>query len=159
MKVLDLRCQQDHAFEGWFGSEADFQDQLQRHLLQCPLCGDDRVRKVLSAPRIHLGVHASRQDPTTDPEVVQKNPTPSESSATPQQVPSFQGAWLQWARELTARTHDVGTQFAEEARRMHHGEVAERPIRGQASMKEAEQLLDEGIAIFPLPAAVTDTLQ
>lgn len=158
MKVLDLRCQQDHAFEGWFGSEADFQDQLQRHLLQCPLCGDDRVRKVLSAPRIHLGVHAPPQHPPTGPEVVQKIPAHT-ACATPQQEPSLQGAWLQWARELTARTHDVGTQFAEEARRMHHGEVAERPIRGQASMKEAEQLLDEGIAIFPLPAAVTDTLQ
>ncbi|MCB1974963.1 MAG: DUF1178 family protein, partial [Burkholderiaceae bacterium] len=66
MKVLDLYCQQDHAFEGWFGSEQDFQSQLQRGLLTCPLCGNAQVRKALSAPRINLGVRdtsapASRQ--------------------------------------------------------------------------------------------------
>jgi hypothetical protein len=27
MKVLDLQCQHGHAFEGWFGSETDFQTQ------------------------------------------------------------------------------------------------------------------------------------
>ncbi|MBL8364812.1 MAG: DUF1178 family protein, partial [Comamonas sp.] len=25
MKVLDLRCAHDHAFEGWFANEEDFQ--------------------------------------------------------------------------------------------------------------------------------------
>lgn len=158
MKVLDLRCQQDHTFEGWFGSEADFQDQLQRRLLQCPLCGDSQVRKVLSAPRINLGV-AVPQHHLAPGSGVAQTPDPIELPATPQQVPALQGAWLQWARELVARTHDVGAQFADEARRMHHGEVPERPIRGQASMKETAQLLDEGIAVLPLPAAVTETLQ
>ena len=51
MKVLDLHCEHDHAFEGWFASEGDFQDQLARGLLECPMCGSRSVRKVLSAPR------------------------------------------------------------------------------------------------------------
>lgn len=156
MKVLDLRCQQEHAFEGWFGSEADFQDQLQRRLLQCPLCGDYQVRKVLSAPRLHLGVRASQ--PPAGPELPQTS-AHAEPVATPQQRPALEGAWLRWARKVAAQAHNVGAQFADEARRMHHGEVAERPIRGHASMEETEQLLDEGIVVFPLPAAVTETLQ
>lgn len=156
MKVLDLRCQQDHAFEGWFGSEADFQDQLQRRLLQCPLCGDPQVRKVLSAPRIHLGVRVP-QHSAADLGVAQA-PGHAQPHA-PQQLPAFEGAWLQWAREMVAQTHDVGARFASEARRMHQGEVAERPIRGHASLQETEQLLEEGIAVFPLPAAVRETLQ
>ncbi|MCL4770801.1 MAG: DUF1178 family protein [Burkholderiaceae bacterium] len=52
MKVLDLRCAHDHAFEGWFANEEDFQGQLVRGLLQCPVCGDGQIRKTLSAPRI-----------------------------------------------------------------------------------------------------------
>jgi len=55
MKVLNLRCNAQHPFEGWFGSEADFQDQLARGLVACPMCGDTRIEKLLSAPRINLG--------------------------------------------------------------------------------------------------------
>ena len=54
MKVLDLQCQHGHAFEGWFGSESDFQTQLSSDLVECPLCGDHHVAKLLSAPRLNL---------------------------------------------------------------------------------------------------------
>ncbi len=54
MKVLDLQCAQHHVFEGWFGSEDDFQSQLTRGLVTCPLCGDPSVTKKLSAPRLNL---------------------------------------------------------------------------------------------------------
>lgn len=165
MKVLDLRCAQDHAFEGWFAGEADFQDQLQRGAVQCPLCGDSQVRKVLSAPRINLGAspppavpapraslsHAASADHST-----QTAALPSESQPT---TPGHE--WLRWARSLVAKTEDVGPQFAQEARRMHHGEAPERAIRGQSTARETVQLLEEGIAVLPLllPDAVKHTLQ
>jgi hypothetical protein len=55
----------------------------------------------------------------------------------------------------------VGTRFAEEARRMHYGETDERAIRGQSSLQETVQLLEEGIAVLPLPLpeAAKETLQ
>jgi hypothetical protein len=55
MKVLNLQCTQNHAFEGWFASEDDFQSQLGRGLVECPVCGDPAVVKMLSAPRNNLG--------------------------------------------------------------------------------------------------------
>ena len=55
MKVLDLKCAGQHVFEGWFASEDDFQSQLARELVQCPLCGDAAISKQLSAPRLNLG--------------------------------------------------------------------------------------------------------
>ncbi|HCL87748.1 MAG TPA: DUF1178 domain-containing protein, partial [Comamonadaceae bacterium] len=73
----------------------------------------------------------------------------------------LQAAWLQLSRRIIANTEDVGTRFAQEARRMHHGEIEERGIRGQATAQEAAQLLDEGIAVLPLalPAAAKESLQ
>lgn len=170
MKVLDLRCQSDHAFEGWFGGEADFQDQLQRGLLQCPLCGSAQVRKVLSAPRIQRSGGQGRADATEAamPAKLGEGAGDRSSGAVAETgagssppTAALQAAWLHWARKVVAQTEDVGPLFAEEARRMHHGEVAERAIRGQASAREALQLLDEGIAVLPLPlpAAVNETLQ
>ena len=47
MKVLNLQCGQQHSFEGWFGSEGDFQSQLSRGLVQCPLCGSAEITKKL----------------------------------------------------------------------------------------------------------------
>jgi hypothetical protein len=140
MKVLDLHCAQGHAFEGWFAGEDDFQSQLQRGLLQCPMCGSAEVRKALSAPRLNLGA------------------TEAPSSPSPQEV---QAAWLRMARKILAETEDVGTRFAAEARRMHYGEVKERAIRGQSSPRETLQLLEEGIAVLPLPlpAAAKESLQ
>ena len=65
------------------------------------------------------------------------------------------------ARRIIAGTEDVGSRFAAEARRMHYGEVEERGIRGQASVQETAELLDEGIAVLPLllPEAAKEPLQ
>ncbi|RQO82028.1 DUF1178 family protein [Acidovorax sp. FJL06] len=164
MKVLDLQCRQGHVFEGWFGSEDDFQGQKQRGLVQCPLCGDDHIEKRLSAPRLNLGARAPAATEAPAPAQAAataggaQGATPSEAALLP---PALQAAWLALARKVVANTEDVGARFAQEARRMHHGEVQERAIRGQATADEAVQLLEEGIAVvpLPLPVAAKETLQ
>ncbi|MFN3439336.1 MAG: DUF1178 family protein [Acidovorax sp.] len=169
MKVLDLQCRQAHVFEGWFGSEGDFQDQLQRGLVQCPLCADDHIEKRLSAPRLNLGAREPAAPAAPSPHGSEPSGALSTVARSPSQAPldasmlppAMQAAWLDIARKIVASTEDVGGRFAEEARRMHHGEVQERAIRGQATAEEAVELLEEGIAVLPLalPAAVKETLQ
>ena len=135
MKVLNLQCSNSHSFEGWFASEDDFQAQLGRGLVECPLCGDSAVSKMLSAPRLNLGASSpeTRRDVASVPE------------------PALQAAWMKMVRHVMANTDDVGERFAEEARRIHYGETEERGIRGQASAQETEALLEEGIGVLPLP--------
>lgn len=52
----------------------------------------------------------------------------------------------------------MGSQFADEARRIHRGDAPERPIKGQASADQTLQLLEEGVPVLPLPQAATETL-
>ena len=137
MKVLNLQCRHGHGFEGWFGSEEDFQGQLARGLVECPLCGDAQVAKLPSAPRLNLG--ASEPKPAPRQEVM--------ASANPQ----LQAAWMELVKQVVANTEDVGARFAEEARKIHYGESEERGIRGQASRQETQELLEEGIGVLPLP--------
>ncbi|MEP6557336.1 MAG: DUF1178 family protein [Burkholderiales bacterium] len=156
MKVLDLACDGRHAFEGWFGSEDDFQSQLARGLVECPLCGSSDVHKLLSAPRLNLGAMQPPQRATSpDAALV----TSSDAAVAPRPTPpaplqpaeaAMQAAWLKMMRHVVANTEDVGPKFAEHARRMHYGEANARSIRGQASRDEAEALLEEGIAVMPL---------
>lgn len=150
MKVLNLQCAHRHTFEGWFGSEDDYRSQLERGLVECPMCGDIAVTKLPSAPRLNLGAQ-----PTTAPTPAQKH----EVAAMPDQA--MQAAWLKMVRHVMANTDDVGERFAEEARRIHHGETPERGIRGQASPQETQALLEEGIGVLPLPVpkALKGTLQ
>jgi hypothetical protein len=149
MKVLDLQCSQQHVFEGWFASEDDFLDQCVRGLVACPVCGDASIAKRLSAPRLNLGNTASA--PESAHELV--------SGAG--MGPELQATWLALVRKILANTDDVGYQFAEEARKIHYGETKERGIRGKASRAQTESLIEEGIAVMPLPLpeAFKGTLQ
>lgn len=165
MKVLDLQCGTGHVFEGWFASEDDFQSQKQRGLVQCPLCADGHIEKRLSAPRLNLGARApaSSIGPSA-PSAADTQPATGGGAraVTPGALPAAQqAAWLELARKIVAATEDVGDRFVQEARRMHHGEMPERPIRGQATPRETIELLEEGIAVLPLPlpAAAKETLQ
>ncbi len=152
MKVLDLQCAHHHVFEGWFASEDDFQGQLGRALVQCPLCGDTGITKRLSAPRLNLGAVAPAAAAAPAP-VRQDVMVPPEAT--------LQAAWMQAVAHVMAHTEDVGERFAEEARRMHYGEATERGIRGQASPEETQSLIEEGIGVMPLPfvPALKGTLQ
>ena len=151
MKVLDLHCRSEHVFEGWFASEEDFQSQLGKGLVQCPLCGDDQIQKRLSAPRLNLraSASASAQAPTAEPSPPPQLPSDASQAA----------AWLQRMRQAVAQSEDVGERFTEEARKMHWGEAEQRPIRGQASLDQTLQLLEEGIPVLPLPPALKEPLQ
>ena len=152
MKVLDLQCGYGHDFEGWFASEDDFQSQLSRRLLSCPMCGDTGVVKLPSAPRLNLGARASTGD-TGQAQPDAQTASPPEVAMQPQLSGhmELQAVWLRAVRKLVAATEDVGPRFATEARRIHEGEAPERAIRGQATREETEALLDEGIPVLPLP--------
>lgn len=147
MKVLDLQCAHQHSFEGWFGSEDEFLSQLERGLVECPMCGDTAVTKMLSAPRLNLGAG--------------KEATPARQEVMAPTERTLQAAWLKVVREVMANTEDVGERFADEARRIHYGEADERGIRGQASREETEALIEEGISVMPLPVpkALKEPLQ
>jgi hypothetical protein len=151
MKVLDLHCPMGHVFEGWFASEDDFQNQLQRRLVQCPVCGAHDVAKRLSAPRLNLGAQPPR--PMASPAAPADSGPQSAPELSPrarEHLQAMQAAWMQWSRKVAANTENVGDRFAEEVRRMHYGEIDERAIRGQASPKQAMELVEEGIGVIPL---------
>jgi hypothetical protein len=148
MIVFDLRCTPaGHVFEGWFGSSGDFEDQKQRGLLTCPLCGSAEIGKALMAPAI--GAKGNRAlPPSAGPAGL--------FSSTPDEVKAMLAAAAAVQRKLLEGSEGVGDRFADEARAIHLGEADSRPIHGRATREEAESLADEGIAIAPLPFPVAE---
>jgi len=148
MKVLNLRCANGHSFEGWFASDDEFMDQNGAGMIDCPMCADRIISRMPSAPRLNLS--GARVATTAAPE-----------AATAVATNDLQTAWLQAVRQVIARTEDVGERFAEEARRIHYGEIESRGIRGQATPEQRAELLDEGIEVvaLPMPRALDGPLQ
>jgi hypothetical protein len=133
MIIYDLVCDTQHRFEGWFKNTGEYAAQLSGGLLSCPVCGSTQVHKVLSVSHVNtaMGVHPGEAELT--------------AGAKPQEL-------LKKVHEyIEQRFDNVGTQFAEEARKIHYGETEERNIYGQATGTEIKELREEGINAVPLP--------
>lgn len=139
MIVFDLRCSQNHVFESWFGSTADYDEQRERGLVQCPLCGDSTVEKAVMAPNV-------APKGNSRPE-----PMPAGAAPSPEQVKVMLAALAAFQAKVESEADYVGDRFVEEARAIHYGETEERPIYGEATIAEAQELREEGIAVAPLP--------
>ncbi|MFV3074806.1 DUF1178 family protein [Niveispirillum fermenti] len=157
MILFDLKCSQDHRFEGWFRNGAAYDAQAAAHAITCPVCGDDKVIKAPMAPAIARGGRSRDRDPAP----LADTPVPDQPMprvvppAVPDAVREAQGEILRHLRELRAQVEKnadyVGTQFAEEARKIHYGEVEGRAIYGETSKEQADALREEGVAFASIP--------
>ncbi len=178
MIVFQLRCGQDHEFEAWFRDGATFDAQAAAGEVTCPMCGDTEVEKAPMAPRINKGsaapVRAQQAQADADTASTEdagadqapNTPSDSKSVSVPEGAKELARAEMakamrEMARLRTALHHvkkvveenfeNVGDGFPAEARKIHHGEAEERPIYGNATDAEAEELADEGVPVARLP--------
>ncbi|MBA4765313.1 DUF1178 family protein [Qipengyuania huizhouensis] len=153
MIVFDLHCDQGHRFEGWFGSSNDFDNQMERGLIDCPECGSKSIGKAPMAPSV--GTKGNKRESRHPAKEAQLSnaPMPPEVEKAIRQLANAQAKALESSKW-------VGDKFAEEARSQHYGEKDETPIHGKATRKEAEELAAEGISVAPIlfPIAEPDQL-
>lgn len=144
MIVFDLGCSAGHVFEAWFGSSADYEDQRERGLVSCPMCGAREVRKAVMAPNVAA---KGNRAAATVPMRGGPAPAPAEMKAVLAALAKAQ------ARMLEGSEH-VGRRFADEARAIHDGDAPERAIHGVATPDEAKALLDDGVPVAALPLPI-----
>jgi hypothetical protein len=144
MIIYNLNCDNNHQFEGWFHNAKAFESQLEDELICCPQCDSVNVRRVPSA--VAIGGHHAKQK--------ESSPSSSQSSQSTAVMPAGTQAMVmyrQLVKTIVSQSEDVGTAFADEARKIHYNEAPERPIRGEATVEECEALRDEGINVVQLP--------
>lgn len=132
-----LACDQDHEFEGWFGSSQDYDDQAARGLLECPACGSLAVRKQIMAPAV---AGTKKRDLAAEPH--------------PRQM--MMEAMRRVRKHVEENFDNVGDGFAKEARAIHEGKAEDRGIYGQATPDEVKGLVDDGVPVAPLPPAAPE---
>ena len=128
MILFDLRCKNGHAFEAWFRDGAAYENQAAAGDLACPVCGSAEVSKALMAPAV--------------------NSRPKVDAAAAAEA---MRVWRRVQNHIEKNFDHVGPRFAEEARKIHHGEAEKRSIYGEATRAEARELRDEGIDVNQIP--------
>jgi hypothetical protein len=141
----DLRCEKGHEFDAWFSNSDAYDKQVQRHLVECVVCGSVKIEKQLMAPGI-----PAKSNRTSDV---------ARPMATGVVDPRAQ-VMMQMMRDYRAHVEktaeNVGENFAEEARKIHYKESQARGIFGQATPDQAAELIEEGIDVQALPILPED---
>ena len=142
MIIFDLKCgPQGHVFEAWFASSAAFDDQQARGLVACPLCGSAEIAKAPMAPAVPAKANS-------------RGTAPAPASSALEEAKAMLAAAAAAQKRLLAGSEALGDRFAAEARAIHLGDADPRPIHGEATLAEAESLIEEGVPIAPLPFPV-----
>lgn len=148
-----LRCSQDHEFDGWFKDSASFDKQALGGLVSCPSCGNVEVARAMMAPAVAMRAAepARRRKPSAPPAPSPPAENPG-TAAVAGPLPDHLRAKLQRLRaDIEKNCDNVGDRFAEEALKIHRGEAEARGIYGEATQHEAESLADEGVGFARLP--------
>ncbi|ARQ60101.1 MULTISPECIES: DUF1178 family protein [Rhizobium] len=135
-----LTCDNAHEFEGWFSESAEFDRQVATGFLTCPVCHSAAVSKLLMAPSVST---ARKKD---------ERQTLAMDAMRQEALQKLKEA----VAAVKANSEDVGTKFPEEARKIHYGEADARGIIGQATLDEAQALVEEGIEIAAIPVLPED---
>ena len=173
MIKYQLVCQDEHEFEGWFQSSDAFMAQSESGLVSCPVCETTDVRRALMTPNLaspktrKAGDMPGPRDadgglgnnrPPTAPMVPGPQPGPKHPTVArslPPKAAEKMQELITEMRSLQAKIKseckDVGRNFAEEARKIHYGEVEPAGIIGEVTKDEREQLDDEGIDVLEMP--------
>ena len=146
MIVFDLHCTEGHRFEGWFGSSDDFASQMDRGLVECPQCGSLEVSKAPMSP----AVPAKGNQRIGHLEQAPEKSGPVSGGDIPPEVHKAMQALAKAQAKALKESRYVGDGFAEESRAMHYGEKDLEAIHGKATLKEAKELLEEGVPLAPL---------
>ena len=147
-----LRCEAGHEFESWFSNAGGFDRQAAAGMVECPVCGDVRIARALMTPAVAKKGRSRKAEPIEAAPPPPPAPVASHEKMAAGPMPAQMVALLQRMRgEIEKNCDYVGGGFAEEARRIHHGEVAPRGIYGEATESEREALSDEGIEVGRIP--------
>ena len=150
MIKFSLSCDRNHIFDSWFESNQAYETLVSKKLLTCPICNSNHVHKNIMAPNIVAKDKPVEKETTA---VAQK-----ESIDLQKPQSKFEEKLMTLKKEIEKNSEYVGKKFAEQARMMYHSDTKKKSIHGEASLKEAKELLDEGIPVTPLPwPLISDT--
>ena len=140
---FSLICECSAKFEGWFPSNEDYENQLVKGQLLCPMCDSTKVRKDIMSPSI-------KKKSTKTPRQRGKEAIMDMTDGQMVMGGRARSLLRKMETHVKSKFENVGKNFPREARKAHQGKRNEE-FYGTATKKEADKLVREGIDLFSVP--------
>ena len=147
LKCRSKICSEEKEFDGWFKSIEAYEKQKIQRLINCPICGSDKVEKLLTAPS--LKTYKNINSEVKDKQF--KNPKNNETLLGNIDTDSIPTLLRTLKKEVQKNSTFVGDEFVSQVRSMKEGKIKEKPIHGHGTNKEIKELRDEGIDVVNIP--------
>ena len=140
-------CSNEKEFDGWFQSIDAYEKQKLQKLINCPICGSEKVVKSLTAPSLKI----NKNKILVDKDKEQKNPKNNSTFIANENSQNISTLLRTLKKEIQKNSTYVGNEFVSQVRSMKEGKIKEKPIHGQGTNKEIQELRDEGIDVVNIP--------
>ena len=144
LKCRSKICSDKKEFEGWFKNIDAYEIQKQQRLINCPICGSDKVEKLLTTPSLKT----NKNKMSDDKDKQYKN---NDSLSVNVNSDNISTLLRTLKKEVQNNSTFVGNEFVSQVRSMKKGKIKEKAIHGHGTNKEIKELRDEGIEVINIP--------
>ena len=145
-----LKCKSDYCadekeFDGWFQNIDAYEKQKHQGLINCPICGGDKVVKLLTTPNLKTTKNQNLEETSN------KEPIESNIVSTNDSQKNISTILRTIKREIQKNSTFVGNEFVSTVRSMKEGKIMEKPVHGHGTSEEIQKLRDDGIDVLNVP--------
>ena len=148
LKCNSEYCANKKEFDGWFQNIEAFQKQKDQGLINCPICGSEKVVKSLTTPNLKTNKYKNIEDVRNN---LNTDPTENNRIITNDNLKNISTILRTIKKEIQKNSTFVGDDFVSQARSMKEGKIKEKPIHGHGTHQEIQDLRDEGIDVVNIP--------
>ena len=144
LKCRSKICSDKKEFEGWFKNIDAYESQKRQRLINCPICGSDKVEKLLTTPSLKT----NKNKMSDDKDKQYKN---NDSLSVNVNSDNISTLLRTLKKEVQKNSTFVGNEFVSQVRSMKKGKIKEKAIHGHGTNKEIKELRDEGTEVINIP--------
>ena len=133
MIKYNLKCKHNHEFESWFSDSKEFEKLKSKKIIECTLCGTYVIQKSIMAPNV------------LNKEQKEKN------AKILKDYKKMQRNLVKIQKFVEKNFEYVGENFSREVRNIYYDKRKNKNIYGKATIKETEELKEEGIEVGSIP--------
>ena len=134
MIKYNIKCQNEHEFESWFSNSQEFEKLKKKDLLECIYCSSKKINKSIMAPMILYSKKSHTQN-----NKISKN------------FKSEKNKLINLRKYIEKNFNYVGKDFSRKVREIYYDKKNNKAIYGTATLKEREDLAEEGIDLLSIP--------
>jgi len=134
MIKYNIKCQNEHEFESWFSNSREFEKLKKKNLLECIYCSSKKINKSIMAPMILYSKKSHTQN-----NKISKN------------FKSEKNKLINLRKYIEKNFNYVGKDFSRKVREIYYDKKNNKAIYGTATLKEREDLAEEGIDLLSIP--------